>query len=159
MHTIGTNHTRIAGNCVKTCLASHSCFLVGARPISLDQKLSVRRGTETRGSPYLVEGEGGLVCIPPLLSAFHRGFPAPLYLFVAKRINFSYSSRSSLYTGQSVGHWAEFQTWSSFEACQLVTGLSNGQCILRHNIRKKRKTTCYRYKHVTNTTRKTYKLS
>ena len=49
MHTIGTNHTRIAGNCVKTCLASHSCFLVGARPISLDQKLSVRRGIETRG--------------------------------------------------------------------------------------------------------------
>ena len=88
MHTIGTNHTRIAGNCVKTCLASHSCFLVGARPISLDQKLSVRRGVETRGLPYLVEGEGGLVCIPPLLSAFRRGFPAPLYLLVANRINF-----------------------------------------------------------------------
>ena len=47
MHTIGTNHKRIAGNCVKTCLESHSCFLVGAKPISLcDQK--VRGGGELR---------------------------------------------------------------------------------------------------------------
>ena len=47
MHrTIGTNHTRIAGNCVKTCLASHSCFLVGAKPISLDQKFSLMRGRQ-----------------------------------------------------------------------------------------------------------------
>ena len=37
------------------------------------------RGIETRGRG------GGLVGIPPLLSGFHRGFPAPLYLCTPNR--------------------------------------------------------------------------
>ena len=84
MHTIGTNHTRIAGNCVKTCLESHSCFLVGAKPISLcDQK--VRGGGELRQercSPFWwlgeKEAEGGwsafLLSLVHSTGAFQRPF-------------------------------------------------------------------------------------
>ena len=93
MHTIGTNHTRIAGKCVKTRLARHSCFLVGANS-------SWKKDMETTGAALTFSQRGVSISIPSLLSAFLRGSPAfqsSSVFYLQERGNLSATKQSSMW--------------------------------------------------------------
>ena len=98
MHTIGTNHTRIAGKCVKTRLARHSCFLVGANS-------SWKKDMETTGAGLTFSQRGVSISIPSLLSAFLRGSPAfqrSSVFYLQERSNLSATKQSSMWCSFSL---------------------------------------------------------
>ena len=85
-------------NCWKLCKnLSGEPFMLSCwgKANSTRSKFSVRRerGIETRGR----RGRRGLVDIPPLLSAFHGGFPAPLYPLLPNRIHFHWMGQAKAY--------------------------------------------------------------